>query len=724
MSSNEERKDHQGRHDPYAKNVNQPPMPLTSPVPQGGVEDFGHLDAAVNTMLRDGGDQHQQGGAVLPIDGAAGGVSMMGARSVFSAQQQQPRGNNNGFALSSQAVVPVGFNNSGNPSRINRQPGAYPNPSSQGQYNMGGMVNPMMGGYGPGAGPNGPSLLPGDADDVYKRVCEQIEYYLTPENLMNDEYLSQHMSPTGFAPLDLLANFKKVRKLTKDLPVIVASVHRSTKLILRPDWEGRYWAGLYPAVCERSRCTVILLNVPPQTTKEEIQALIPDLKPYHWYRFQSGTVRYLTFLDSNSARQALFSLQTEVKRDFPNVQVRIRTDNIDRGYGDHGEGPTFQDSTMSGGHLLPGGLVMAAASGMQIPGQTQRNQRGGMGPGGFQSNPGRGGMAFPGGNQQAGWGPRPRPTQNQPGNVQGRGGFRPNLRPAKGPTARPPPQERDALESSSDDEQPHVGEGVPLPPRAVIPGHKKKDPQQPVQEPKKYSWADDDLEVGDLPVMALGESGEGARPLCSHDPRASFLPTALAVDESEIEAFKSDSAKDVASMQKSLQRKEKQKKQADKLATPPPYSASPAPGKQRVSKPAVAKNPPKKSEPKQKVAPAPKFKSADFPSLGGDAQRGALAESPAPELSGWAAAVTAKRAQGPDMVAPSDQTGEKQQRKDSILSSSPSAGDTDPHSSSNKATSEDQSSGAQSSRDSPASQDEPANVPLSFADRVRLQSPV
>ncbi|SPQ18999.1 cc8e1bbd-0e91-40cd-b270-b17fd78a363d [Thermothielavioides terrestris] len=48
----------------------------------------------------------------------------------------------------------------------------------------------------------------------------QVEYYLSVENLCKDYYLRQHMDGQGFAPLSIIADFKRIKAVTEDLELV------------------------------------------------------------------------------------------------------------------------------------------------------------------------------------------------------------------------------------------------------------------------------------------------------------------------------------------------------------------------------------------------------------------------------------------------------------------------------------------------------------------------
>lgn len=51
---------------------------------------------------------------------------------------------------------------------------------------------------------------------------QQLEYYFSPENLSRDSYLLSQMESDQYVPISTVANFDQVRKLTRNMDLIVS----------------------------------------------------------------------------------------------------------------------------------------------------------------------------------------------------------------------------------------------------------------------------------------------------------------------------------------------------------------------------------------------------------------------------------------------------------------------------------------------------------------------
>ncbi len=54
--------------------------------------------------------------------------------------------------------------------------------------------------------------------DIISITRQQVEYYLSIENLCKDVWLRKHMDDAGFVPLSVIAGFRRIQELTKDYP--------------------------------------------------------------------------------------------------------------------------------------------------------------------------------------------------------------------------------------------------------------------------------------------------------------------------------------------------------------------------------------------------------------------------------------------------------------------------------------------------------------------------
>ncbi|XP_054707435.1 la-related protein 1B-like [Uloborus diversus] len=66
--------------------------------------------------------------------------------------------------------------------------------------------------------------------ELKKAIRNQIEYYFSEENLVNDIFMRRKMDDLGYVPLSLIAEFRRVKNLTKNKKTIVEALNESDKL--------------------------------------------------------------------------------------------------------------------------------------------------------------------------------------------------------------------------------------------------------------------------------------------------------------------------------------------------------------------------------------------------------------------------------------------------------------------------------------------------------------
>lgn len=73
-------------------------------------------------------------------------------------------------------------------------------------------------------------------DELADKICAQVEYYFSDENIVKDAFLLKHAkrNKEGYVSLKLISSFKKVKHLSRDWRVVGAALTRSKKLEINP----------------------------------------------------------------------------------------------------------------------------------------------------------------------------------------------------------------------------------------------------------------------------------------------------------------------------------------------------------------------------------------------------------------------------------------------------------------------------------------------------------
>ncbi|KAG7211994.1 hypothetical protein KM043_011190 [Ampulex compressa] len=73
-------------------------------------------------------------------------------------------------------------------------------------------------------------------DEQAEKICEQVEFYFSDENIVKDAFLLKHVkrNKEGYVSLKLISSFKRVKHLSRDWRVVGAALAKSKKLQVNP----------------------------------------------------------------------------------------------------------------------------------------------------------------------------------------------------------------------------------------------------------------------------------------------------------------------------------------------------------------------------------------------------------------------------------------------------------------------------------------------------------
>ncbi|CAL5183770.1 unnamed protein product [Lathyrus oleraceus] len=131
-------------------------------------------------------------------------------------------------------------------------------------------------------------------EDLKLKIIKQVEYYFSDENLPTDKYLLSlvRRNKEGFVPIQVIASFRKTKKLTRDQLLIAAALKESSLLVVSGD-EKRV-KRLNPLrlneVKDHKLFTVLAENLPEDHSKENIRQIFQ----------KAGNVKKVTINDPRS----------------------------------------------------------------------------------------------------------------------------------------------------------------------------------------------------------------------------------------------------------------------------------------------------------------------------------------------------------------------------------------------------------------------------------------
>ncbi|CCD69787.1 HTH La-type RNA-binding domain-containing protein [Caenorhabditis elegans] len=162
-----------------------------------------------------------------------------------------------------------------------------------------------------------PPPPPLSREEIKQLLKNQLEYYFSRENLSSDRYLKCQMDSDNYVPINVLAGFPKIMRLTTDVDLIVEALKESTNVELDEKFEK------VRAITKRK---VMLIREIPETHREEVVKLIADGPPYTDLQYGVNDGWYVTYENELDAQVAYVAVQHR-KNEITQKQVcaRIKT---------------------------------------------------------------------------------------------------------------------------------------------------------------------------------------------------------------------------------------------------------------------------------------------------------------------------------------------------------------------------------------------------------------
>uniref|UniRef100_A0A5B7AQ06 Putative la-related protein 1A n=1 Tax=Davidia involucrata TaxID=16924 RepID=A0A5B7AQ06_DAVIN len=82
---------------------------------------------------------------------------------------------------------------------------------------------------------SGTSMLPPEILPLRATIVKQIDYYFSDGNLQNDHYLLSLMDDQGWVPISKISDFKRVKKMSTDIPFILDALQSSSAVEVQGD---------------------------------------------------------------------------------------------------------------------------------------------------------------------------------------------------------------------------------------------------------------------------------------------------------------------------------------------------------------------------------------------------------------------------------------------------------------------------------------------------------
>lgn len=144
-----------------------------------------------------------------------------------------------------------------------------------------------------------PQPAASSVEDLRAKIIKQVEYYFSDENLPSDKFLLKQVKKDkeGFVSISLIASFRKMKKVTKDISSIVDALKESSQLVVSSD--GKKVKRRYPlpsiVSTDPKFCTVVVVNLPEDHSIQNIHKIFA----------QAGSVKTVSIHDPHAAEDSL-----------------------------------------------------------------------------------------------------------------------------------------------------------------------------------------------------------------------------------------------------------------------------------------------------------------------------------------------------------------------------------------------------------------------------------
>lgn len=118
---------------------------------------------------------------------------------------------------------------------------------------------------------SGDSTISPESDSLRSNITKQIEYYFSDENLQTDNYLLSLMDGQGWVPISIIADFKRVKRMSTDMQLILDALQNSSAVEVQDEKVRRRaeWSKWVPASADK--------NVATDTQEQHVKKVVSDV---------------------------------------------------------------------------------------------------------------------------------------------------------------------------------------------------------------------------------------------------------------------------------------------------------------------------------------------------------------------------------------------------------------------------------------------------------------
>jgi len=163
-------------------------------------------------------------------------------------------------------------------------------------------------------------------EEIESGLRNQIEFYFSKQNLVNDAYLLSQMDAQKYVSVQVIAGFPKVRKFTSDSDLLVRVMRECKNCEV--DSEG---SKVRPKI-KRERNTLILRDISSETAKSDVESIFkfegcPE--PVN-VKSEVGDCWFVTFKSEDDCTDTAMKLLGKQFQGKP-IRARVKSENLLRG---------------------------------------------------------------------------------------------------------------------------------------------------------------------------------------------------------------------------------------------------------------------------------------------------------------------------------------------------------------------------------------------------------
>ncbi|MBA0869866.1 hypothetical protein Goshw_004467 [Gossypium schwendimanii] len=143
-------------------------------------------------------------------------------------------------------------------------------------------------------------------DDLKNKIIKHVEYYFSDENLPTDKYMMSLIKKNkeGFVAISVIASFRRMKRLSRSYPSIVAALKESSLLVVSSDGKMVKRRNSLPSIEVRDPklFTVLVENLPEDYSVENIRRIFGEV----------GNIKNISLRDPHAVEESKKSVRVDL----------------------------------------------------------------------------------------------------------------------------------------------------------------------------------------------------------------------------------------------------------------------------------------------------------------------------------------------------------------------------------------------------------------------------